>query len=252
MVESAAFAVTVDGAVRLRRVAGTGERLRCASVLKPLVFWAGAASFADSEEWARAARPAVTVSSNDETVALWDACGGPELLAELAARTGREWPLDGAGPRSFGRVLVGAEDVAAGYAALVLAGRRGDDVAARLLDWMRAVPEGQTFGARRAAAAALGVPEAAVAMKSGWFVAGDETRLRTHAVTLAELPDGRVLGSAVLTAVEAPDDLRAAYAQEYVHGDEVLHHHDALAREIVEHETRQALSNGSNGSETSS
>ncbi|HUR83707.1 MAG TPA: hypothetical protein VMY78_00045 [Solirubrobacteraceae bacterium] len=241
MVESAAFAVSDGGAVEVRRVSGTGERLRCASVLKALLFWVGAGSFANPGEWARAAGPAVTVSANDETVALWDACGGPQLLAELSARTGREWPLDGEGARSFGRVLAGAEDVAAGYAALVRAARLGDDVAARVLAWMREVPERQTFGARRAAAAALGVPEAAVAMKSGWFVAGDETRLRTHAVTVAELADGRVLGSAVLTAVEAPEALRAAYAQAYVHGDEVLHHHRDLAGEIIARETCAAL-----------
>jgi hypothetical protein len=45
----------------------------------------------------------------------------------------------------------------------------------------------------------------------------------------------------VLTAVEAPAGLHAAYAREYVHGDEVLHHHWALAGDAVVEGTRAAL-----------
>jgi hypothetical protein len=103
------------------------------------------------------------------------------------------------------------------------------------------VPERQTFGARRAAAEQLGVPAAAVAVKCGWFCAEDETRLRTHAVTLTDTPGDDTRGSVVLTAIDAPAAVRAAYAQAYVHGDEVLHHHWKLAADTVAAATRDAL-----------
>jgi hypothetical protein len=65
--------------------------------------------------------------------------------------------------------------------------------------------------------------------------------VRTHAVTVCELGDGSVRGSAVLTALPAPAGLHAQYAREYVHGDEVLHHHWELAGDAVVEGTRGAL-----------
>lgn len=243
LVQSAAFVVR-DGRVRIAVAPGSAEPLRCASLLKPLLFWAGADAgvFADRDGWARDAAAAVVRSANDPTVALWDACGGERLLARLAERTQRSWTLEPGGARSFGRVLITAADAAAGYAALARAARSGgDDVAAHLLAWMRSVPERQTFGARRAAAEQLGVPAGAVAVKCGWFCAQDETWLRTHAVTVTDTPDGCVRGSVVLTATEAPAALRAAYAEAYVDGDEVLDHHWELAAGSIATATGAAL-----------
>lgn len=236
-VQSAAFAVAGDRAVVAPVAASPGDRpLRCASLLKPLLFWVAADAFTDREAWAAAASQAVVVSANAPTVALWERLGAPELLARLGALTGDEWPLDPGGERSFGRVLVTAEQVARGYAELALAARRGDEPAQRLLAWMREVPERQTFGARSAAAAALGVAEPEVAVKCGWFLGEDEAALRTHAATVCETG-----GSVVLTAVAAPVGLSAAYAAEYVHGDEVLHHHWELAGDLLVDGTRAAL-----------
>jgi hypothetical protein len=242
-VRSAAFAVAGDGVV-VTPVTGCdgGGRLRCASLLKPLLFWVGGDAFADDAAWAAAASAAVSVSANAPTVALWERLGGEELVARLAALTGDDWPLESGGARSFGRVLVTAPQVARAYAALARAAREGEDPrAARLLGWMRRVPERQTFGARAAAAAALGVDPAVVGVKCGWFLDADESFLRTHAVTVAALGDGTWRGSVVLTALPAPAGLHERYAREYVEGDEVLHHHDALARELVVAETRAVL-----------
>jgi hypothetical protein len=243
LVQSAAFVVR-DGQARIATAPGPAEPLRCASLLKPLLFWAGAGAgvFAGRDAWARDASAAVARSANDPTVALWDACGGQRLLARLAERTQRSWTLEPGGARSFGRVLITAADAAAGYAALARAARSGgDDDAAHLLAWMRSVPERQTFGARRAAAEQLGVPAGAVAVKCGWFCAEDETWLRTHAVTVTDTPDGCVRGSAVLTAIDAPAALRAPYAEAYVDGDEVLDHHWELAADTIATATRAAL-----------
>jgi hypothetical protein len=242
-VQAAAFAVA-DGApvvVPWSEPGCAGERLRCASLLKPLLFWVAADAFAGRDAWAAAASQAVLVSANDPMVALWERLGAPELLGRLAAVTGCEWPLEPGGPRSFGRVLVTAAQVAAAYAELGAAAQREDERAAQVLAWMRRVPDRQAFGARRAAAAALGVGEEAVAVKTGWFLDHDERSLRTHAVTIAALPGGTLRGSAVLTALPAPDGLPAQYAREYVHGDEVLHHHRALAGDAIVAATHAAL-----------
>jgi hypothetical protein len=218
-----------------------GGRLRCASLLKPLLFWGAADAFSDDAAWSAAAAPAVTVSANAPTVALWERLGADDLLARLAALTGDEWPLEPGGARSFGRVLVTAPQVARAYAALARAARDGDERAARLLGWMRRVPVRQTFGARVAVVAALGVDEAAVGVKCGWFLDADEPFVRTHAVTVAALGDGTLRGSVVLTAVAAPEGLHERYAREYVEGDEVLHHHRALAGDLIVAQTRAVL-----------
>ncbi|MEA2222213.1 MAG: hypothetical protein QOH83_589 [Solirubrobacteraceae bacterium] len=243
LVDVAGFTVS-DGQTVVTGAAGGGaQRMRCASVLKPLLFWVGAdlGVFADRRDWARAAQPAVALSANDPTVALWRMCGAEALLTGLAARTGRTWPLEPGGARSFGRVLISAEDLAVAYAALALACEQGDDVAARLLEWMRALPECQTFGARSAAAGQLAVPGMTVGVKSGWFCDTDETRLRTHAVTVTSVSDGSTVGSVVLSAVDAAPALRWAYTKAYRTGDEVLPYHWELAGGHIFRETRAAL-----------
>ncbi len=241
--QSAALAVA-GGRIEVAPGAGSADDppLRCASLLKPLLFWVAADAFDGREAWAAAASQAVVVSANAPMVALWERLGAQELLGRLAAATGHEWPLEPGGARSFGRVLVTAAQVAGAYAELAAAAaQRGDEPAARLLAWMRLVPERQTFGARRAAAAALGVAEGAVAVKCGWFLDEDDGVLRTHAVTVTQLGEGSVRGSVVLTALAAPDGLPAEYAREYVHGDEVLRHHWELAADAIAAGTRAAL-----------
>jgi hypothetical protein len=243
LVDVAGFSVSDGQTVVTGAAAGGAQRMRCASVLKPLLFWIGAdlGAFAHRGDWARDAQPAVVLSANDPAVALWRTYGAMALLTGLAARTGRTWPLEPGGARSFGRVLISAEDLAVAYAALALAGEQGDDVAAQLLDWMRAVPERQTFGARSAAAGLLAVPGMAVGVKSGWFCDPDETRLRTHAVTVTGMPDGSAVGSAVLSAVDAAPAQRRAYTEAYRTGDEVLAYHWELASGHIFRETQAAL-----------
>jgi hypothetical protein len=243
LVDVAGFRVSDGQTVVTGAAAGGAQRMRCASVLKPLLFWIGAdlGVFADRGDWARDARPAVVLSANDPAVALWRTCGAQALLTGLAARTGRAWPLEPGGARSFGRVLIRAEDLAVAYAALALAGEQGDDVAARLLGWMRALPECQTFGARSAAVELLAVPGMTVGVKSGWFCDTDETRLRTHAVTVTSVSDGSTVASVVLSAVDATPAQRRAYTKAYRTGDEVLAYHWELAGGHIFRETQAAL-----------
>jgi hypothetical protein len=105
------------------RVARGRARLVCASVLKPLVFWAAAQCRPydnDSAGWAALAEPAVVMSDNDATVAAWTSVGGERMLDTLAGLTGVRWPLEPGGSRSFGRVLIRADEVAQSYAALAM------------------------------------------------------------------------------------------------------------------------------------
>lgn len=240
MVEGAGFALGPQTSEPTTRLTDAADRsLRCASVLKPLYFWAAAclpAFRSDLDAWAALAEPAVSLSANDPTVHLWDTIGPDALLDAIAGLTGVRWQNDPTAERSFGRVLVRAGELAHAYAALAAAARDGDAaVAGRLLTWMQAVPERQTFGARAAFAQRLGVPPSAVSVKTGWFVDADETALRTHAVTVTVLPDGTVRGTAVLTALPVDDALRNEYAATYVQGDEVLHlHWDHAAGTIAE------------------
>lgn len=210
--------------------------MRCASLLKPLYFWAAATLpglSADREAWASLAEPAVTVSANGPTVSLWNRCGPDALLDGIAHLTGQRWSPDPTADRSFGRVLVSADGVARAYAALAVAARADSAVAGCLLAWMRRVPDRQTFGARVAAVQRLEAAPHEVAVKSGWFVDADETALRTHAVTVTVAPDGTVHGTAVLTAIPVSASVRAGYAATYVHGEEVLPIHWEHAAETV-------------------
>ena len=239
-VQRAAFLLTAGGGARLV-AENDGERLRCASLLKPLLFWAAAhlrPFSGQTERWTELARDGVRVSANDPTTQVWELCGGPRLLGWLEERTRIRWSVEPGGERSFGRVLVAASDVAQAYAALASA---DDECAARLVDWMRQVPADQTFGVRETWGDRLGLPEAQVAVKCGWFMDADEHRIRTHAAAIGQIPGGCV-GTVVLSALPVDGATRATYATHYRAGREVLTIHEALAGSTLRTATSQALS----------
>jgi hypothetical protein len=244
IIDGAAF--TVPAAASEPRVTHLGRserRVRCASVLKPLYFWAASTLPAfcdDPARWAELADPAVTLSANDPTVSIWQSCGPEALLDAIARLTGVRLRSDPTAQRSFGRVLVHADEVASAYAALAVAAR-SEETAARLLGWMRQVPERQTFGARAAAADRLGVDSTEVGVKTGWYIDADERELRTHAVTVTILAGGSVRGTAVLTALPVSETVRADYATTYVHGEEVLPIHWDHAAETISRTTSALL-----------
>jgi hypothetical protein len=245
IVDGAAFTVwAADSEPRITRSGQPAVRVRCASVLKPLYFWAAATLPAfrdDSDGWARLAEPAVTVSANEPTVSIWQSCTPDALLDALARLTGVHWHSDPSAERSFGRVLVRADEVARAYAALAVSARSEDAAAGCLLGWMRGVPERQTFGARTAAAHALGVRPADVGVKTGWYIDADETALRTHAVTVTVTADGTARGTAVLTAIPVSETVRSAYATTYVQGEEVLPIHWDVAAQTISRTTASLL-----------
>jgi hypothetical protein len=240
IVQRAALLVPTSGAERLTS-AGNAERLRCASLLKPLLFWAAGQLepfSAHTERWAQLAREGVVVSANDPTVEAWRLCGGERLLGWLSERTGIRLPLEPGGERSFGRILVTASDVARAYAALA---RADDEHAARVLDWMCQVPAHQTFGVRDPLVERLSVPPTRVAVKCGWFLDADERRIRTHVAAIAQIPSGQVL-TVVLSALPVDEPTRGTYAARYQSGEEVLPIHEVLAGCTLRAATRQALS----------
>ncbi len=245
MIAGAGFTVeTADTEPRITSMGAADDAVRCASVLKPLYFWAAASvpeCSGGPAAWARLAEPAVTRSANEPTVALWERCGADLLLDGIARLTGVRWRPDPVAAQTFGRVLVTADGVARAYAALAVAARADDPVAARLLAWMRAVPERQTFGARAAAAERLMVAPEDVAVKTGWFIDADETALRTHAVTIALASDGTVRGTSVLTALPVSEAVRIRHAATYLHGDEVLPIHWEHAAETISRTTAALL-----------
>ena len=245
IVDGAAFTVwAADPAPRITQLGRPAVRVRCASVLKPLYFWAASTLPAlrdDPDRWAQLAQPAVTVSSNEPTVTIWQSCGPDALLDAVARLTGVHWHSDASTERSFGRVLVRADEVARAYAALAVAALSEDAAAGRLLGWMRAVPERQTFGARTAAAHALGVRPSDVGVKAGWYIDADETALRTHAVTVTVTGDGTARGTAVLTALPVSEPVRAGYATTDVQGEEVLPIHWDVAAEAISRTTESLL-----------
>lgn len=216
------------------------ERLRCASVLKPLLFWSARSLppfDSDAGRWSRLARPAVCRSDNAATIEAWQACGGRRLLKELSAKSSVAFAAEPGGARSFGRVLVNAGETARAYASLVEA----DQPSARqLLTWMREVPDRQTFGVRHAAAEELGVRAERIAVKCGWYCARDEQRIRTHAVTITLTEEG-IVGTAVLTAIPLDETRRRSYARRYRGGEGVLDLHETLAGCELRMATRQTL-----------
>jgi hypothetical protein len=167
---------------------------------------------------------------------VWETCGAETLLDALARLTAVRLPLEAGGARSFGRVLITADDVARCYARLAAS---ENAAAGRVRGWMLDVPDRQTFGVRPPVADRLGVDASEVAVKSGWFCDTDERRIRTHVVTMTATASG-VVGTAVLTAVPADDAVRRAYTALYRHGDEVLDLHEQHAGTAVRAATEQA------------
>jgi hypothetical protein len=194
-------------------------RVRGASVVKPLLFWAGAPAL-DLAAWEVLARPAVSVSDNDATAELWSLVGGERLLAAVRDRTGVGWRTGPGGEHPSLRVLVTAGELARAYAAFAA---DGGAAAVRLRDWMRAVPAVQAFGLREVAGDLLGVVAASVGVKCGWF--GVE---RAHAVALVEQP-GRTVGAAVTTFRPRDAASRAASAASRGSEARLLEAHDRFA-----------------------
>jgi hypothetical protein len=229
------------------RMGADGRRYRSASVLKPLLFWAAAWHEPyrwDREGWADQARPAVTVSDNAATTAMCDTVGQDVLLDRLACLTGVAWHVEPDSPRSFIRVLITADELAAGYAKLAAAAGTGDEAATDLLTWMRQVPEPQTFGTRAVVATELGADPASVAVTCGWFAHRDETVIRTHAVTVARAGDGAEHVTAVLTAVPLSATAHTDYERAYDGGQDVTGVHQDFAGHTVRAGTVAALRGG--------
>jgi hypothetical protein len=210
------------GGAPLRAVAARrgAVRLRCASVLKPLVVWVAAGARNDDAE------RAIRYSDNAATTRIWHAGPPPRILDRLATATGVRWRPAGADPGWFGGVEISASELVTAYGALAR-----DPGAARVVDWMRAVAPEQAFGIPGAVADTLGVPAASVAVKAGWIGHPDETVLRTHAVALAER-DGETVVVAALTALPYPAD-RDRYQQDLRAGRPVVDVHEALAGPLL-------------------
>lgn len=219
------------------RVVFGAPPLRCASLLKPLLFWAAGQHEPfrrDPSAWARLAESAVVLSANQPTTDLWDDVGEGFLLATLHQLTGVEWTVEPGGVRSFGRVLVRAEEVTIAYATMAGAAVT-DPAAAQVFRWMEAVPARQTFGVRACAAAAQAEPESAVGIKCGWYCDTDEDHIRTHAVTISGRPEHCTV-TCVLTALPIPAAERKLYAEADARGEEIaIHerHAGALLRETT-------------------
>ena len=208
----AAFAV--DGAGVRSSELQRAPRVRAASMTKPLLCWAAATiePFAtDHAAWEALARPAVTHSDNDATAELWSRVGGADILAAISDLTGVAWTTDSGGEHETLRVMVTADESATAYASFV---SDESHAAQQLRRWMREVPAEQTFGIREVAAATLGIPEASVGVKCGWF--GGE---RAHAAVVAAVDDS-VLGAVVMTS--RPSDVPSRTACQLAAGNNTL------------------------------
>lgn len=229
----AAFAVDRGGSRTFELE--SAPRLRAASVIKPLLFWAGAASesFAgDHASWTVLAEPGITTSDNEATAALWSRVGEEPLLAWLNERIGLSWHTDGDGEHPCLRVMVTADELARGYAALAA---DATDAALQVCRWMRGVRAEQTFGLKRVAAEALDVAEGVVAVKCGWF--GGEC---AHAVVLVEDQE-RTVGSVVTTYRPADEASRSAAQDASGDDGRLVALHDVLAGEPIRSAARRAL-----------
>jgi len=239
--------VTVQSAAVIRGalVAEPAERrFRCASVLKPLMFWAAATlePLADDPgRWHALAEPAIVTSENDPMIEVWSRCGAAALLARLAELSGIAWSVEPGGVRPFGRVLIRADELALAYQALAGRAAAGEASAETIVAHMRHVNAEQTFGARSAVARERAIAESAIAVKSGWFCDVDETSMRTHTVTISDASSGGTVVTAVLTAVRLDDATRAHYAQRYRSGQEVLGLHERMAGALVREATRKLI-----------
>ncbi|HLU55458.1 MAG TPA: hypothetical protein VKZ81_08340 [Pseudonocardia sp.] len=214
------------GGAPLRAVAARrgAARLRCASVLKPLIVWTGGGGRTDDGE------RAVRFSDNAATNRIWHAGPPGRLLDRIASATGVRWRTASADPGWFGGVEVSATELVTAYGALARAAA-GDPAAARVVGWMGAVPPEQAFGIPDALADTLGVPASAVAVKAGWIGHPDETALRTHAVAVAER-DGETVVVAALTALPYPAD-RERYQEALRAGRPVVDVHEQIAGPLL-------------------
>lgn len=232
-------AFTVDRQGERSEEIDAAPPVRGASVVKPLLVWAGAGVepfTSDSERWEAIGRAAVTVSDNEATAVLWSDAGEEHLLTELANRAGVSWSPAGNGEHPALRLMVTAGELARAYLRLA---SDEDPSAVMVRQWMRQVPKGQTFDLRRIAAETIGCLEGSVGVKCGWF--GLE---RAHAVVLAELGE-RTLGAAV-TTTHGPDPTNRAKAQA-LSGNEpgLVRAHNLLAGDTIRDATRRALKRAS-------
>jgi hypothetical protein len=220
------FGAPQYGGAPVRAVAARrgAVRLRCASVLKPLIVWAGGGGRTDDGE------QAIRYSDNAATTRIWHAGPPLRLLDRLAGSTGVRWRPASTDPGSFGGVEVSATELVTAYGALARAAA-GDPVAARVIGWMGDVAPEQAFGIPDAVADTLGVPAATVAVKTGWIGNPDETVLRTHAVAVAER-DRETVVVAALSALPYPAD-RDRYQQDLRAGRPVIDVHEALAGPLL-------------------
>jgi hypothetical protein len=199
-------------------------RLRCASVLKPLIVWAaGGGRTADGEQ-------AIRYSDNAATNRIWHAGPPLRILDRLAASTGVRWRQAGGDPGWFGGVEVSAAELVTAYGALARASA-ADPAAERVMGWMVDVAAEQVFGVPDAVADTLGVPAATVAVKAGWIGHPDEIVLRTHAIAVAER-DGETVVVAALSALPYPAD-RDRYQQDLRAGRPVVDVHEQLAGPLL-------------------
>jgi hypothetical protein len=220
------FGTPRHGGAPLRATAARrgAARLRCASVLEPLIVWAaGGGRTTDGEQ-------AIRYSDDAATHRVWHAGPPYRLLDRLAASTGVRWRPAGADPGWFGGIEVGATELVTAYGALARASA-GDPVAARVMGWMGEVAPEHAFGVPDAVADTLGVPAAGVAVKAGWTGHPDETVLRTHAVAIAERDDETVVVAA-LSALPYPAD-RDRYQQNLHAGRPVVDVHEQLAGPLL-------------------
>jgi hypothetical protein len=225
----AAFAVS-GGATRTVDVEAAPP-VRSASVVKPLLAWAAAATM-EQASWEQLARPMISSSDNAATATLWAQAGGDELVARLDDLAGVVWPVEDGPEHRALRLLVTARDLAQAYGALVA----DDGGASRaVLQWMRDVVAGQSFGLRAVAAEASGARPEDIALKCGWF--GGE---RVHAVVLVSRPD-RTDGATVTTTWT--EDEATTGSVRRASGDDLAlaAAHEAFAGETVRSAVRRAL-----------
>lgn len=203
-------------------------RMRCASLLKPLYAWAAAERVTDASWWREHAEPAVIISSNSDTLALWLTVGPGVLLDTIARRTGVVWASPNGDPSRFGSVEVAAAEVVTVYAAFAQAALAGDRTAETIMGWMAAVAADQTYGAREA----IGSPAAGV--KCGWYGGPDETCLRTHAVAIVPGKGTDATVVAAMTAQPYPDEReREIYRARVAEGLPVEDEHDRVAGQLL-------------------
>jgi hypothetical protein len=218
----------------------SSSRYRCASLLKPLLFWAAAEVGCLGKDWERLARLATTYSANEPTVKLWQEVEPRQLLGVLYELSGVDWSAGA--PQSFGRVLVRADEVAWAYGQLLAAASGGSTSASKLLAWMNEVPERQSFGIRVAAALTTGADPSAIAIKCGWDCNfEEEASLRTHALALVPLAPEETIAVAVLTSLPLTRPERLDYAASYANAEVLLDWHWERAARVLAAAVRDAL-----------